>query len=249
MRNEFDKFVSKQVIPEALTKRVNKMQVLNLLGAARKLFGTDLETGKVVLKYLKPENMLSTVWTITCLEYFLYKNMVPAECFYQITKQETMTEQEFVTGLCKMDTFVSEDDLKELFNSQFTGFISIEEFTRLFDLDSFFKRNQIYMVDQLHFLNSLIEGYNSMRIRHYKEVENLIQTKCGKKLILTYEESNLILNELGTSADQVFPKQLEISTRDIKKKIFEMNIGCKGIGCYNIKAIKKISDTFEEKEL
>ena len=249
MRNEFDKFVSKQVIPEALTKRVNKMQVLNLLGAARKLFGTDLETGKVVLKYLKPENMLSTVWTITCLEYFLYKNMVPAECFYQITKQETMTEQEFVTGLCKMDTFVSEDDLKELFNSQFTGFISIEEFTRLFDLDSFFKRNQIYMVDQLHFLNSLIEGYNSMRIRHYKEVENLIQTKCGKKLILTYEESNLILNELGTSADQVFPKQLEISTRDIKKKIFEMNIGGKGIGCYNIKAIKKISDTFEEKEL
>ena len=249
MRNEFDKFVSKQVIPEALTKRVNKMQVLNLLGAARKLFGTDLETGKVVLKYLKPENMLSTVWTITCLEYFLYKNMVPAECFYQITKQETMTEQEFVTGLCKMDTFVSEEDLKELFNSQFTGFITIEEFTRLFDLDSFFKRNQIYMVDQLHFLNSLIEGYNSMRIRHYKEVENLILSKCGKKQILTYEESNLILNELGSSADQVFPKQVEISTRDIKKKIFEMNIGGKGIGCYNIKAIKKISDTFEEKEM
>ena len=249
MRNEFNKFVSKQVIPEAHTKRVDKMQVLNLLGVARKLFGSDLETGKVVLKYLKPENMLSTVWTITCLEYFLYKNMVPAECFWQITKQETMTEQEFVTGLSRMDTFVSEDDLQELFNSQFTGFISIDEFTRLFDLDSFFKRNQIYMVDQLHFLNSLIEGYNSMRIRHFKEVENLILSKCGKKLILTYEEANLVLNELGSSAEQVFPKTPEISARDLKKKIFEMNIGSKGIGCYNLKAIKKISDTFEEKGL
>ena len=247
MRNEFNKFVSKQVIPEAHTKRVDKMQVLNLLGVARKLFGADLETGKVVLKYLKPENMLSTVWTITCLEYFLYKNMVPAECFCQITRQETMTEQEFVTGLGRMDTFVSEDDLQELFNSQFTGFISIDEFTRLFDLDSFFKRNQIYMVDQLHFLNSLIEGYNSMRIRHFKEVENLILGRCGKKLTLTYEEANQVLSELGSSAEQVFPKAAEVSTRDLKKKIFEMNIGSKGIGCYNLKAIKKISDTFEEK--
>jgi hypothetical protein len=156
-----------------------------------------------------------------------------------------MTEQEFVSGLSRLDTFVSEDDLQELFTSQFTGFISLQEFMNLFNLDSLFERNQIYLVDQLHFLNSLIEGYNAMRIRHYKEVEKLIQSKGGRKSILTWEEANFVLIELGSNADNVFGFCADVPAAELKKKIFELNIGGKGIGCYNLRVIKGISDTEE----
>ena len=250
MRHFFNLFIGKQVIPESHKKRVDKMQVTVILKTTRKLFNSDVETGKVVLKNLKPENMIGTVWSITCIDYYLYsKSLTPGDCFKTITQQQTITEEEFVYGLSKVhDTFVNENDLHDLFNSQSTGLMAVEELTKLFDLDTFFKRNQTYMVDQLQFLNALIEGYTAMRIRHYKEVENIIIKKCGKKQILGKPDVASVLNDLNANfnLEKIFEKTEEISARDLKKKIFELNIGGKGIGCYNLKSIGGISDVFED---
>ena len=250
MRYFFNVFIGKQVIPESHKKRVDKMQVTVILKTTRKLFNSDIETGRVVLKYLKPENISNIVWTVTCIEYYLYyKNILPIDCFNAITNKRTITETEFVNGLSKLhETYVNEFDLRDLFSSQCTGLMTVEEFTKLFDLDSFFKRNQTYMVDQIQFLNALVEGYTAMRIRHYKEVENIIVNKCGKKQVLTKVDACKVLGELGASTglEKVFGDVEEFLARDLKRKIFELNIGGKGIGCYNLKSIERISDVFED---
>ena len=250
MRYFFNVFIGKQVIPESHKKRVDKMQVTVILKTTRKLFNSDLETGKVVLKYLKPDNISSIVWTVTCIEYYLYyKNILPIDCFSAITDKKSLTETEFVNGLSKVhETYVNEFELRDLFNSQCTGLMTVEEFSKLFDLDSFFKRNQTYMVDQIQFLNALVEGYSAMRIRHYKEVENIILKKCGKKMVLGLADVKSVLNELNPAFcfEKIIEKTEEISARDLKKKVFELNIGGKGIGCYNLRSIERISDVFDD---
>ena len=58
MRYYFNLFVDKQVIPESLDKKTNKMQITEILRTIRKLFNSDIATGEVVLKLMKPENLL-----------------------------------------------------------------------------------------------------------------------------------------------------------------------------------------------
>ena len=250
MRHFFNVFISKQVIPENLKKRVDKMQVIVILKSTRKLFNSDVPTGRIVLKHLKPESLSSVVWTVTCIEYYLYyRNILPADCFADISKGDTITEGEFVHLLTSVhDTYIQESDLHDLFSSKSTGLMSKSEFNQLFDLDSFFKRNQTYLIDQLQFLNALIEGYTSMRIRHYKEVESLISRSYPKKQILSNYEAGQVLQQLCSSFDpnKLLQSMTEIHFKDLRKKIFELNVGGRGIGCYNLRSIERISDIFDE---
>jgi hypothetical protein len=248
LRHFFNIFISKQVIPEALKKRVDKMQVIVILKSTRKLFISDQETGKVVLKHLRPESIPVITWTITCLEYYLYyKNMLPAECFRSISPEDSITEGEFIEGLSKThETFIDSNELAQLFSSKTEGFMTLAQFSQLFDLDSFFKRNQTHMVDQVQFLNALIEGYSSMRVRHYKEVEVLINS--FKKNKLNFSEAFHVIKSLapGLDPEKVLQNVEEISAKDLRKKIFELNVAGMGIGCYNLKSIERISDVFDE---
>ena len=165
-----------------------------------------------------------------------------------------MTEEIFVDGLSKKhDTFVGKKELQQLFHENCAGQMSLFEFTTLLDVKSYFEKKQIHMVDQLQFLNALIEGYSSMRIRHYKELQILINEKCGSKEKISWEEVSMIINELDPMVrpEKLFENIGEgVLIRDFRKKVFELNIGGKGIGCFNLKSIKKIydSNSIEEEE-
>lgn len=252
MRYYFNVFISKQVIPESSQKKVDKMQVTEILKTVRKLFNSDTPTGEVVLKHMRPEGMLSIVWSLTCIQYYLFKKSISTEQFYEtLTKDVSISENDFVEGLSKKhNTFVSMADLSELFNANSTEEMTAEEFINLFDLKSYFDRHQKYMVDQLQFLNALIEGYTAMRIRRLKELELLIQEKCGKKEKLNKDEVMILLRELEPTlnVEKILENFEEITTKDFRSKAFEMNLGGKGIGCFNLKSIEKICDEKTEEE-
>ena len=170
LRYYFNVFVNNQVIPESLNKKSDKMQITETIKRVRRLFNSDIPTGEVVLKQLMPESLQSGTWSRICIQYYLYINaMSPEKCFTSITVDPTMTEAEFVQGLSKIhETFVSEADLRQLFIEISGETLPIAEFDKVFALKFYFDNHQKYSVDQLQFLNALIEGYSSMRIRHYK---------------------------------------------------------------------------------
>ena len=163
-----------------------------------------------------------------------------------ITEEKSITEAQFIEGLSqKHETFVSENDLRELFVQRTNGIMPQQDFERLLDVKSYFEIHQIYAIDQLQFLNALIEGYASMRIRNYKELESLICSKVGKKEKLNREDVALLVSEIDTNAkaDKIFDFTEDINTRLFKKKIFELNLGGLGMGCFNLKSIEKICDS------
>lgn len=245
MRYYFNVFVNKQVIPESSDKKTEKMQIIEILKTVRKLFNSDIPTGETVLRLMKPEELSNQVWTITCIQYYLYtKGMTPEKCYDSMTLEPFMTEDLFTEGLNKSHkTFISKSDLKDLFNENCGGTMTKQEFENLLDLKSYFERHQIYMVDQLQFLNALIEGYDCLRLRNHKELQSLIFDKIGSKEKLTKDQAILILNELDPSFkyDKFFDTD-DITVRYFRKKVFELNIGGKGIGCFNLKSIEKIYD-------
>ena len=135
------------------------MQITEILRTIRKLFNSDIATGEVVLKLMKPENLLMSSWAVTCIQYYLYtKSYNPEKLFLLITNEPFMTEEIFVDGLSKKhDTFVGKKELQQLFHENCAGQMSLFEFTTLLDVKSYFEKKQIHMVDQLQFLNALIE--------------------------------------------------------------------------------------------
>lgn len=246
MRYYFNIFVNTQVIPEFLDKKSDKMQITEIIKRVRSLFNADVATGEVVLKQMMPINLVPSIWTRTCIQYYIFINGIsPDKCFLSITTENHLTENMFVHGLSKVhNTFVCENDLHQLFSENSAGTMTVNDFEKLFALKSYFDIHQKHMVDQLQFLNALIEGYSSMRIRHYKELQGLISEKVGKKEKISKEETNSILAELdpAAKAEKIFENPDEVSMRDLRKKVFELNIGGKGIGCFNLKSIEKVYD-------
>ena len=247
LRYYFNVFVNNQVIPESLNKKSDKMQITETLKRVRRLFNSDIPTGEVVLKQMMPDSLQSGTWSRICIQYYLYINGIsPEKCFTSITLDPTMTETQFVHGLSKIhETFVNEGDLRQLFTEICQGILNISEFEKVFALKFYFDNHQKYNVDQMQFLNALIEGYSCMRIRHYKELQQLIVEKCGNKDRFSRDEVCLLVKALdpGAEASDIFVNGIEeVTVREFRRKIFELNVGGKGIGCFNLKSIEKIYD-------
>ena len=69
--------------------------------------------------------------------------------------------------------------------------------------------------------------------------------KCGNKERFSRDEVCLLVKALdpGVEAGEVFGNgSEEVGVREFRRKIFELNVGGKGIGCFNLKSIEKIYD-------